>query len=61
MPNTKKRYNMKDTILAVLIWLFVAFLGNLAALWAFNVMDSAWESRAKAAGYYETLPDSMKK
>ena len=52
---------MKDTVLAVLIWLFVEFLGNLAALWAFNVMDSAWESRAKAAGYYETLPDSMKK
>ena len=52
---------MKDTVLAVLIWFFVAFVGNLAALWAFNVMDSAWENRAKAAGYYETLPDSMKK
>ena len=52
---------MKDTVLAVLILLFVSFVGNLAALWAFNVMDSAWENRAKAAGYYETLPDSMKK
>lgn len=51
---------MKETILSILLWVFVAFVGNLAALWAFNQMDDAWESRAKAAGYYETLPDNMK-
>lgn len=51
---------MKETILGVLLWIFVAFLGNLAAIWVFNQMDVAWEGRAKAAGYYEVLPDSMK-
>lgn len=51
---------MKDMVLAVLLWLFVAFVGNLAALWAFDVMDSAWEGRAKAAGYYDSLPDNLK-
>ena len=52
---------MKDTVLAILLWLLVAFVGNLAALWAFNVMDSTWENRAKAAGYYDTLPQEMKR
>ena len=51
---------MKDTVLAILLWLFVAFVGNLAALWVFKTADSAWENRAKAAGYYESLPKSMK-
>ena len=51
---------MKDTVLAILLWLLVAFVGNLAAIWAFNVMDSAWENRAKAAGYYDTLPNDLK-
>lgn len=51
---------MKDTVLAVLIWFLVALAGNLAALWAFDVMDSAWENRAKSAGYYDTLPDNLK-
>ena len=51
---------MKDTVLAVLLWIIVAFVGNLAALWAFDVMDSAWENRAKSAGYYDTLPDNLK-
>lgn len=52
---------MKNTVLAILLWLFAAFVGNLAALWAFNVMDSTWENRAKAAGYYSTLPQEMKR
>lgn len=51
---------MKDILIGIVLWLFVAFLGNLAALWVFHQMDDAWESRAKAAGYYEVLPDSMK-
>lgn len=51
---------MKKPILGVLLWIFVAFLGNLAALWVFNQMDAAWEFRAKAAGYYDTMPDSFK-
>lgn len=52
---------MKDTVLSVLIWFLVALAGNLAALWAFKTMDSAWENRAKAAGYYETLPENLKR
>lgn len=51
---------MKETILGVLLWVFVAFVGNLAAIWVFNQMDAAWECRAKAAGYYDTMPDSFK-
>ena len=51
---------MKENILGVLLWIFVAFLGNLAAIWVFNQVDAAWECRAKAAGYYDTLPDNFK-
>lgn len=51
---------MRDAVFAIVLWLFVAFVGNLAALWAFKTMDSAWECRAKSAGYYNTLPDNLK-
>ena len=50
----------KEIILSILMWILVAFLGNLAALWVFNQMDAAWECRAKAAGYYDSLPDNLK-
>lgn len=51
---------MKDTVLAVLLWIIVAFLGNLAAIWFVRQYDAAWEGRAKAAGYYDSLPDNLK-
>ena len=51
---------MKDTVLAVLLWILVAFLGNLAAIWVVCQYDEAWEGRAKAAGYYDSLPDNLK-
>lgn len=50
----------KEIILSILMWLLVAFLGNLAAIWVARQYDAAWEGRAKAAGYYESLPDNLK-
>lgn len=52
---------MKETILGILLWVFVSFLGNLAALWVFNQADVAWECRAQQAGYYETMPKEMQR
>lgn len=50
----------KEIILSILMWVLVAFLGNLAAIWVVRQYDSAWEARAKAAGYYQSLPDNLK-
>ena len=38
-----------------------SFLVMWLCTWLFvKQMDESWEARAKAAGYYDTLPDSMK-
>lgn len=50
---------MKKIMTVVGLCLF-AIVANLAAIWVFNQMDAAWECRAKAAGYYDTMPDSFK-
>lgn len=50
----------KEIILSILMWVLVAFLGNLAAIWVVRQYDAAWEARAKAAGYYQSLPDNLK-
>lgn len=50
----------KEIILSILMWILVAFLGNLAAIWVVRQYDEAWECRAKAAGYYDSLPDNLK-
>lgn len=50
----------KEIILSILMWILVAFLGNLAAIWFVRQYDAAWEARAKAAGYYDSLPDNLK-
>lgn len=50
----------KEIILSILMWILVAFIGNLAAIWVARQYDAAWEGRAKAAGYYESLPDNLK-
>lgn len=47
---------VKDILLLVV--LFALVMTGLH--FAFKVADGAWENRAKAAGYYDTLPDSMK-
>lgn len=51
---------MKNKIILILILLLAAFIGNLAAIWLVRQYDAAWEGRAKAAGYYESLPDNLK-
>lgn len=50
----------KEIILSILMWILVAFVGNLAAIWVARQYDAAWEGRAKAAGYYDSLPDNLK-
>ena len=51
---------MKNKIILILILLLAAFIGNLAAIWFVRQYDAAWEGRAKAAGYYDSLPDNLK-
>ena len=43
----KRRENIQLAIVIALI----AIIGNLGVFLAFNLMDSAYEQRAKAAGY----------
>ena len=50
----------KEIILSVLMWILVAFVCNLAAIWFVRQYDAAWEARAKAAGYYDSLPNNLK-
>lgn len=42
----------------MLLALFVMVIVGM--LYMFKVADTCWENRAKAAGYYDSLPDSMK-
>ena len=51
---------MKNKIILILILLLAAFIGNLTAIWLVRQYDAAWEGRAKAAGYYDILPDNLK-
>ena len=51
---------MKNKIILILILLLAAFIGNLTAIWLVRQYDTAWEGRAKAAGYYDILPDNLK-
>lgn len=41
---------------AVILYVAIMFIASFI----FKTMDSAWECRAKSAGYYETLPDNLK-
>lgn len=42
----------------MLLALFVMVIVGM--LYMFKVADTCWENRAKAAGYYDSLPDSLK-
>lgn len=42
----------------MLLALFVMVIVGM--IYMFKVADTCWENRAKAAGYYDSLPDSMK-
>ena len=44
----------------MLIWVLLFIIVGVAVHYAFKIADDSWESRAKAAGYYDTLPDNMK-
>ena len=52
----KKKINIKDVVL----FFIVVFILNCLAYFAIKQYDKAFENRAKAAGYYEKLPDEMK-
>lgn len=51
---------MKKKILLILMWVSLIFVANLAGYWLVLQYDAAWEGRAKAAGYYDSLPDNLK-
>jgi len=52
----KKKINIKDVVL----FLVIVFILNCLAYFAIKQYDAAFESRAKAAGYYEKMPDNLK-
>ena len=45
----------------IIFWILVAIVLNAIAYVCIKQYDVAFENRAKAAGYYEVLPDNMKK
>ena len=47
---------LKDIAMLLLLFILMIFGVN----WVLKIADEAWENRAKAAGYYDTLPDSLK-
>lgn len=47
---------LKDLLMLVALFAMVI----VGMLYMFKVADTCWENRAKAAGYYDSLPDSMK-
>lgn len=51
---------MKKKILLILMWVLLIFVANLVGYWLARQYDAAWEGRAKAAGYYDSLPDNLK-
>lgn len=44
----------------IFYFLLIAVIMNILGYFFFEQMDVAWENRAKAAGYYDSLPDNMK-
>ena len=52
----KNKFDFQTIVIAILVSIF--FSG--AAIFALHQFDLAWEARAKAAGYYDTLPDNLK-
>ena len=47
---------IKDVLLFVLLVIII----GVGIHYAFSVADDAWENRAKAAGYYDTLSNDLK-
>lgn len=47
---------LKDALLLILLFAIMM----VAMSYVFKIADECWENRAKAAGYYDSLPDSMK-
>lgn len=47
---------LKDIALLVVLFIIICIGMN----WVMKIADECWENRAKAAGYYDSLPDSMK-
>lgn len=45
----------------ILIILVANVVCGLVAMFALNQFDSAFEDRAKAAGYYEVMSDNLKR
>lgn len=49
-------------LVLIVVGILVAYvLCYLAGVWFFKMYDEGWENRACNAGYYDTLPDSMKR
>ena len=49
-------------LVLIVVGVLVAYvLCYLAGVWFFKIYDEAFENRACNAGYYDTLPDSMKR
>lgn len=47
---------VKNAVLLVLLFAVMC----VGMHFVMKIADECWEQRAKAAGYYDTLPDSMK-
>ena len=49
-----------ERIKNVLIWVLLFIIVGVGIHYAFSIADDAWENRAKAAGYYDTLSNDLK-
>ena len=46
--------------MVILLWTLFILAANIFGYWLVLQYDAAWEGRAKAAGYYDSLPDNLK-
>lgn len=58
IEDNKRRYLRVVARIVGVVILYIAIM--FITSFIFKTMDSAWECRAKSAGYYETLPDNLK-
>ena len=49
-----------ERIKNVLVWVLLFIIIGVGIHYAFSIADDAWENRAKAAGYYDTLSNDLK-
>lgn len=50
--------NKKIVTIAVIVLAYA--VAYFVSVWVFKTADSAWENRAKTAGYYNELPNNLK-